>query len=94
MPGERIAEDAATPMLVLTAQRGRFAEARDAIDGVRRRIADYAGTDPELRGIVAELREEAPVFAAAMPEMARKERHFASYNVQSSRDVQGRSIRR
>ena len=36
--------------------RASTTAASQALDGVRRRVAAYAGSDPELRGIVAELR--------------------------------------
>lgn len=74
-------------------REGRFDEAGRALDGVRRHVAAYAGSDPELREIVAELRDEAPVFAAAMPEMARKQRYFASSNLARMRTADGKSIR-
>ena len=66
-------------------REGRWTEAAAAIDGVRHRIEGYAGSDPELRSIVASLRAEAPVFAAAMPEMARKEHHFKASLLARSR---------
>ena len=72
-------------------REGRFEDAGRALEGVRRRVAAYAGSDTELREIVAELRDEAPVYAAAMPEMARKQRYFASSNVARMRTVDGRS---
>ncbi|MFL5754926.1 MAG: vWA domain-containing protein [Chloroflexota bacterium] len=57
-------------------RQGRFGEAAHAIDGVRRRIEGYAGSDAELQRLVAMLGTEAPSYAAAMPEMQRKQRHF------------------
>lgn len=74
-------------------REGRYEEASAALDGVRRRVAAYAGTDAELNAIVAELRTDMPAFSAAMPEMDRKQRHYASYAVQSSRAPDGRSTR-
>ncbi len=74
-------------------REGRFDEASAAIDRVRRRVAEYAGDDPELNAVVAELRADIPAYAAAMPEMSRKERHFASSNICRSRSASGRSIR-
>jgi Ca-activated chloride channel homolog len=64
---------------------GRGAEAAGAIEAVRKRIEQYAGSDAELQGLVASLREEAPMFAAAMPELARKQRHFAASALARSR---------
>lgn len=74
-------------------REGRFADAAAAIDGVRRRIAGYAGSDAELLSITAELHEERPAYAAAMPEMLRKQRWVASANVAHSRTAEGRSRR-
>lgn len=72
-------------------REGRFDEASRALDGVRKRVVAYAGSDPELREIVAELRDEAPVYAAAMPEAQRKVRYFASSTVARMRTVDGKS---
>lgn len=72
---------------------GRYEEASAALEGVRRRIAAYAGSDPELNAIVDELRTEMPVFSTVMPEMDRKQRHFASYAMRASRAPDGRSTR-
>ena len=67
-------------------RKGQFDDAGRALDGVRKRVAAYAGSDTELREIVAELREEVPVYAAAMPEMARKQRSLR-------RQLQSRGMR-
>jgi Ca-activated chloride channel homolog len=76
-------------------RQGLFEEAGKALDGVRKRVAAYAGSDPELRRVVDELREQRPMYAAAaMPEMMRKQVHYASSLSMRSRDVQGRSQRR
>lgn len=74
-------------------RRGQFAEAGKALEGVRRRIAAYAGSDAELRGIAAELHEQAPAYAAPMPEMARKQRYYAASQVSRMRTPEGRSVR-
>jgi Ca-activated chloride channel family protein len=73
---------------------GRFDDAGRALDGVRKRIAAYAGSDPQLRQIVAELRSEAPAYAMAMPEMERKQRYFASNVAARMRTSDGKSVRR
>ena len=75
-------------------REGRYDEAERAIEGVRRRVSAYAGSDPELRALVAELREERPQYAAAMPEMLRKQVHFASSASLRSRMPDGKSQRR
>jgi hypothetical protein len=73
---------------------GRYDEAAKVIDGVRRRVAGYAGSDPELQGVVALLAEEKPAYAAAMPEMARKQAHYAASMNLRSRSADGKSQRR
>jgi Ca-activated chloride channel family protein len=73
---------------------GRYDEAAKTIDGVRRRIAAYAGSDPELQGVVNELEEQKPAYAAAMPELMRKQTHFAASASLRSRSVDGKSQRR
>ena len=63
---------------------GEFQEARLELREVAGRIAAYAGSDQELRGLVAKLREEEQHFAAPMPEFARKTAHAqASYSLRS-----------
>ena len=55
-----------------------------ALEGVRRRVAAYAGSDAGAAGDRGRAREEqAPAYAAAMPEMARKQR--TSRRARSSR---------
>jgi Ca-activated chloride channel family protein len=75
-------------------REGRYDEAGKLLDGVRRRVAAYAGSDPELRKVVEDLREERPVYAAAMPEMARKQAYYASSVNLRSRSLDGKSQRR
>lgn len=75
-------------------REGRYEEAGKALEGVRKRVAAYAGSDPELRAIVSELREEAPVYAAAMPEMDRKQRYFAASTLSRMRSPDGKAVRR
>jgi len=58
---------------------GDYAAAVSGLKGVAQRIAAYAGADPELGGLVAELREEQVRWAAPAPEMTRKAA-FASAN--------------
>ena len=73
---------------------GRYDEAAKTIDGVRRRVAAYAGSDAELQGVAQELAEQKPAYAAAMPEMARKQAHFAASVNLRSRSADGKSQRR
>ncbi len=73
---------------------GRFDEAGRVLDGVRKRVAAYAGSDPELRNIVSELVDERPMYAAAMPEMDRKQAHYQSSLAMRCRSLDGKSQRR
>jgi hypothetical protein len=75
-------------------REGRYDEAERAIDGVRKRIASYAGNDTELRQLAEELRDERPQYAAAMPEMMRKQVHYASSVSLRSRSSDGRAQKR
>jgi Ca-activated chloride channel family protein len=72
---------------------GEFDAARHALRGVASRVEDYAGTDAELREVVAELRLEERSVSAPMLELDRKRRHFASANLQRSRDPGGQARR-
>jgi len=58
---------------------GDYAAAASALNGVAAKIAVYAGSDPALQHIVAELRVEQAQWAAPAPEMTRKAA-FASAN--------------
>jgi Ca-activated chloride channel family protein len=74
---------------------GDWEGARHALMSVANRIARYAGADPEMRALVAELREkEAPLMAAPMPEMTRKQAHFAASAMSRGRDESGKSKKR
>ena len=75
-------------------REGRYDDARRTLDGVRRRVASYAGTDPELQAIVAELHEEMPMYLASMNELQRKSVHYAASVSLRSRSPEGRSQRR
>jgi Ca-activated chloride channel family protein len=70
-----------------------FDSARRVLEGTAKRIRKYAGRDPELRALVAELEGETARFAAPMQARLLKEVHFASANVARSRDVLGRACR-
>jgi hypothetical protein len=56
-----------------------------------KQIRDYAGDDPVMRGIVAELQSEGEQFALPMSAEMLKRIHFASANVARSRDATGKS---
>ena len=75
-------------------RNGDYDGARRTLEATRARIAGYAGDDAEIGALMGTLAEERVVYAAAMPEMARKQAHFASANMLRSRDMQGRSVKR
>jgi Ca-activated chloride channel family protein len=87
------AANARQAALALNHER-RFDEARQLIERVARKIASYAGTDPELQRIVSELRNEVEAFAMHMDALEAKQRHFATYAVQHSRMADGKSRKR
>lgn len=73
---------------------GAFAEARRALEGVRQRIDGYAGDDPLLLELVAQLQEDATAYEAAMAPSMMKLRFAASSNVMRDRSGDGRAKRR
>jgi Ca-activated chloride channel homolog len=74
-------------------RRGGYDDARQVLEATSRRILSYAGSDPVLRRLAAELVEETVAFAAPMDAMALKEQHFRAYTMQKGRDISGSSIR-
>ncbi len=72
---------------------GDFQEARLELREVARRIAGNAGSDGELRGLVAELRAEEDRFSAPMPEMTRKVAHASASYLMRNRSFDGRANR-
>ena len=75
-------------------REGRYDEAGKVLEGVRKHVAAYAGSDPALHAIVDELRVEQPLYAASMPEMQRKQRHYRASLACRSRTMDGKSERR
>ncbi|MHB8892407.1 MAG: vWA domain-containing protein [Candidatus Limnocylindrales bacterium] len=75
-------------------REGRYHDAADRLARVRTRIEEYAGEDIELREVAQDLHAEAPAYAAPMPEMDRKQRHFQASVLSRARTVDGKSIRR
>ncbi len=73
---------------------GDFAGAQWALMATAKAIRKYAGRDPELRGIVAQLESEAQHFSAPMAPAMLKEAHFAASNMARTRDISGRAIKR
>jgi Ca-activated chloride channel homolog len=51
---------------------GDYTAAARGLRGVAERVAGYAGSDPELRGLIAALREEEHRWSAPAPESSRK----------------------
>ncbi len=72
---------------------GDFRAATHELRQVAGQIAGYAGSDPELRAIVAELHAEEGRWAAPMPAMALKEAHAQSSYALRSRAPDGRARR-
>jgi len=72
---------------------GEYTDARRALRGVARHIADYAGSDTELNALAGQLLAEETAFSAPMPELDRKGAHFRSANIQRSRDADGQARR-
>ncbi len=68
--------------------------ARAMLVRTAQRIRSYSGQDPELSAIAGLLEREEVVYAAPMPEDARKQAHFASANLMRSRDAVGRAVKR
>jgi Ca-activated chloride channel family protein len=89
---EFYAAEARQQALVLN-REGRFDEARRVLERVARRIASYAGDDPELRAIVTRLRDESEMFAYQVDALAAKRMHFAAYAQISNRTADGKSRR-
>jgi hypothetical protein len=65
-----------------------------ALTGVAKRIRSYAGQDPEMRALVAELETGVREVASPMAEGARKQMFFASYATAKRRTVDGKAMRR
>jgi Ca-activated chloride channel family protein len=73
---------------------GDFNAASRMLMGLADQIRSYAGDDADLNRTVAELRAETPVYAAAMPAMELKQRHFQSSVIARGRDALGKARRR
>src|SRR4051794_7776305 len=69
---------------------GDFGQANGRLAAVAKRIRSYAGRDPHMRAIVAELERDAIEVAAPMAASTLKEMHFASYNVAKSRSIEAK----
>lgn len=74
-------------------RRGGYDAARHAVRDVARRIREYAGDDPELTSLVAELAADEQRWAAPAPEMTRKAAFAAANYTMRSRGPEGRASR-
>ena len=75
-------------------RRGEWDAARTMLRSVARRIRSYAGDDPILLGIVAELERESEAWARPRPEEDRKVRYAVSAYALRSRSQLGAAERR
>jgi Ca-activated chloride channel family protein len=73
---------------------GRFQEAAARLEATARRIAQYAGADPELRAVIASLNERHDAYAQPMMAATSKAEHYASLNVAYMRSPDGKARRR
>ena len=72
---------------------GDYAGAQRILDATARRIRSYAGHDPEMRALIDALTQEQVMFSTPREESFLKTAHFASANLQRSRDASGRSLK-
>ena len=75
-------------------RRGDFTDARAILDATAKRIRRYAGHDPELREMVAELEAQGDAFAVPVSAPMLKQAYYQSANLARSRDASGRSLKR
>ena len=73
---------------------GDYAGAQRILDSTARRIAGYAGNDPEMLALIDSLTKEQVTFSARMAEPSLKQAYFQSGNVMRSRTTSGTSIKR
>jgi hypothetical protein len=72
---------------------GDFVAAVSAMRGVARRVKSYAGSDPALREVVAQLEVDEGRWAAPMPAMALKRAHARASYALRSRSPEGKASR-
>lgn len=72
---------------------GDYTAAARGLRGVAKRIAAYAGSDPELRGLVSELRVAEQQWSAPAPEMSRKVAHASASYLMRNRAADGAANR-
>ncbi len=71
----------------------QYEEAQKRLRKVAQRIARYAGSDPELLSIIAQLSEREAVYSRAISPTVRRQEYFASTNVSRMRTAVGRAQR-
>ncbi len=74
-------------------RQGDYDGARHLVEATARRIRGYAGRDPELRAILADLEGELQMFAAPMMEMDRKHAYASSSYLMRSRMADGKAMK-
>ncbi len=74
-------------------RRGEYLGARETLRETAERIAGYAGDDPELRAVVAELERAGERWSVSQGELSRKLAYAASAYAMKSRDMHGRATR-
>jgi hypothetical protein len=74
-------------------REGDFAGAAAALQGVARRVREYAGKDAELQEVAQKLDDEAQAYQAPVTEHKRKADFAASQAMTSSRDQMGQRAR-
>jgi hypothetical protein len=72
---------------------GDYDGARHAVEATARRIRGYAGRDPELRAILADLESQVQELGVPMEEMSRKRMYAQASFVMSSREPDGKARR-
>ena len=72
---------------------GDYDGARQAVEATARRIRGYAGRDPELRAILADLESQVQELGVPMEEMSRKRMYAQASFVMSSREPDGKARR-
>jgi Ca-activated chloride channel family protein len=86
--------DRALRLAVEGNRRGAWDEVRHQLLGVARRVRSYAGDDQVLRGIVAELEQQADAWSVERAEVDRKVLYSAASYALKSRAPSGAAMRR
>ncbi len=73
---------------------GNFPAAQAALAAVAKRIRSYAGRDSVMRGLIAQLEQDAETLARPMAPAAAKQMYFASSAALRTRDMHGKAMKR